>query len=186
DDVRVPVANLVGEENKGWTYAKYLLQHERTGIAGIGFSAEALRHLKTIASAERKNGRPLLEDPYFATRIAEIEIELAALKTTNLRALAAGQDGSAGLMSSMLKIRGTEIRQAIDDLTREALGPYAAPFVFEALEPGANEGGTGPDYANPVAATYFNHRKFSIFGGSNEIQRNIIAKGIMAARMGGG
>lgn len=180
DNVKVPVENLVGEENKGWTYAKYLLTHERTNIAGVGFSNAGLANLKRIAKAQKKRGRPLIEDPFFAARIAEIEIDLEAMKTTNLRVLAAAASGAApGPESSMLKIKGTLIRQAINDLTRRAIGPYAMPFVSEALEEGYNEEPVGPDYAAPVAAQYFNNRKLSIFGGSNEIQRSIITKTIM-------
>jgi alkylation response protein AidB-like acyl-CoA dehydrogenase len=176
-DVKVPVENLVGEENMGWTYAKYLLTHERTGTAGIGFSNAALEHLKTIASTQMKSGRPLKQDPYFAARMAKAEIDLEAMKTTNLRVLAQADSGAApGPESSMLKIKGTVIRQEINDLARRALGPYALPFVSEALDEGYNESPIGPDYANPIAADYFNNRKLSIFAGSNEIQRGIISK----------
>jgi len=180
DDVRVPVANRVGEENKGWTYAKYLLTYERTNIAGVGASAAALDHLKDIARHQKKSGRPLIDDPYFAARLAQVEIDLDAMRTTDMRVLASVAGGGApGAESSMLKIKGTVIRQEINDLTRRALGPYAAPFVSEALEDGYNEPPIGPDYANPVASSYFNNRKLSIFGGSNEIQKNIISKMIL-------
>lgn len=180
DSVRVPVGNLVGEENKGWTYAKYLLTHERTNIAGVGFSNTALAHLKTIARDQKSAGRPLDDDPYFAARMARVEIELEAMKTTNLRVLAAAARGDApGPESSMLKIKGTIIRQEINDLTRRALGPQAMPFVSEALDQGYNEEPIGPDYAAPIAREYFNNRKLSIFGGSNEIQKNIISKAIL-------
>ncbi len=180
DSVKVPVGNLVGEENKGWTYAKYLLTHERTNIAGVGFSNTALAHLKTIARDQKSAGRPLDDDPYFAARMARVEIELEAMKTTNLRVLAAAARGDApGPESSMLKIKGTIIRQEINDLTRRALGPRAMPFVSEALDQGYNEEPIGPDYAAPIAREYFNNRKLSIFGGSNEIQKNIISKAIL-------
>lgn len=180
DDVKVPVENLVGEENRGWTYAKYLLTHERTGIAGVGFSNAGLAHLKTIAKHQKKRGKPLMDDPYFAARLAEIEIDLSAMATTNLRVCAAADAGGApGPESSMIKIKGTVIRQAINDLTRRALGPHAIPFVSEALEEGYNEKPIGPDYAAPIAAEYFNNRKLSIFGGSNEIQKSIITKAIL-------
>jgi alkylation response protein AidB-like acyl-CoA dehydrogenase len=179
-DVRVPVANLVGTEGLGWTYAKYLLTYERTNIAGIGGSFAALDWLEDIARRERKNGRPLAEDPYFAARLAKVRIDLENMETTNLRVIAAAARGGApGAESSMLKIRGTEIRQEITSLTRRALGPYAQPFVPEALEAGYNGEPIGPDYAAPVAPEYFNNRKLTIFGGSNEIQRNIIAKAIL-------
>lgn len=180
-DVKVPVENLVGEENKGWTYAKYLLTYERAGLAGVGASMAALEHLREIARTQRKGGKPLSEDPLFAARIARVEIELENMKTTNLRTLAAsGSGGSAPLeMSAMLKIRGTEIRQEISSLTRRALGPYAQPFVSEALDEDFNGEPVGPDYAAPVAVDYFNNRKLSIFGGSNEVQREIITKSIL-------
>ncbi len=177
DDVRVPVENLVGEENRGWTYAKYLLQYERTGIAGVGFSLDALANLKRIARLQTSGGRPLAEDPLFAARMARAEIDLTAMRVTNLRLVCeADKGGGPGVESSMLKLKGTQIRQELYDLTRRALGPYALPLVPEALEEGANVEPIGPDYAGPVASQYFNHRKLSIYGGSNEIQRNIIAK----------
>ena len=179
-DVRVPAANLVGEENKGWTYAKYLLTYERTNIAGVGGSMAAFDWLRHVAGAQKKAGKPLAADPYFAARLAKLEIDLENMKTTNLRVLAAAAHGGApGAESSMLKIRGTEIRQEITALTRRALGPYAQPFVSEALDEGYNGLPVGPDYAAPVSADYFNNRKLSIFGGSNEIQREIITKAIL-------
>jgi alkylation response protein AidB-like acyl-CoA dehydrogenase len=180
DDVKVPVANLIGEENKGWTYAKYLLTHERTNIANVGANKVSLAHLKSIGERQKHRGRPLLDDPIFAARLAEIEMDLDAMATTNLRLLSAPDSvANAGPMSSMLKIKGTEIRQAINDLTRRALGPYAMPFVSEALEMGYNQEPIGPDYAAPVSQEYFNNRKITIYGGSNEIQRGIISKMMM-------
>jgi len=177
DNVKVPVGNLVGEENKGWTYAKYLLTHERTGTANIGNSNAALDKLKKIAAEQKKGGKPLLEDPFFAARVAKVEMELNALKTTNLRILAQADAGAAaGPESSMLKVKGTIVRLEINDLARRALGPYALPFSSEALEEGYNEEPIGPDYANPIAAKYFNNRKMPIFAGSNEVQRGIISK----------
>jgi alkylation response protein AidB-like acyl-CoA dehydrogenase len=179
-DVKVPVENLVGEENKGWTYAKYLLTHERTNIAGVGFSQAGLDTVKRIARAERANGRPLIENPHFAARLARVEIDLMAMATSNMRIISKAAAGQApGVESSMLKVKGTIIRQEINDLARRAVGPYAMPFASEAVE-GDNDP-IGPDYAGPVAAAYFNNRKLSIFGGSNEIQRGIIAK----VKMGG-
>ncbi|WP_170444348.1 acyl-CoA dehydrogenase family protein [Ruegeria arenilitoris] len=180
DDVRVPVENLVGEENKGWTYAKYLLTHERTNIAGVGFSQAGLDMVKRIARIETANGRPLIENPHFAARLARVEIDLMAMATTNMRIISQASAGQApGVESSMLKVKGTIIRQEINDLARRAVGPYAMPFASEAVA-GDNDP-IGPDYAAPVAAQYFNNRKLSIFGGSNEIQRGIIAK----VKMGG-
>ena len=179
-DVRVPVANLVGEENRGWTYAKYLLTYERTGMASVGASTAALRWLRTIAATARRSGKPLLDDPLFAARLARAEIELGNLSTTALRVVAAVAGGGApGAESSMLKIKGTELRQEISALTRRALGPNALPFMPEALEEGFNGEEIGPEGAAAVTPQYFNLRKLSIFGGSNEIQKNIISKMIL-------
>ena len=179
-DVRVPAANLVGEENKGWTYAKYLLTYERTNIAGVGFSVAAFNRLRKIAAKQRRNGRPLADDPSFAARMARVEIDLENMKTTNLRVIAAVAGGGVpGAESSMLKIRGTEIRQEISSLTRRAMGPYAQPFIEEASHDGYQGAPVGPDEAASTASQYFNNRKLSIFGGSNEIQKNIISKMIL-------
>ncbi len=179
-DVEVPVANLVGEENQGWTYAKYLLTYERTNIAGVGFSIASFERLKEVAQEQKKGGRALADDPLFAARMARVEIDLANMQTTNLRVLAAVAGGGVpGAESSMLKIKGTEIRQEITSLTRRAYGSYAAPYIPEALEAGWNGEPVGPDDAATAAPSYFNNRKLSIFGGSNEIQKNIISKAIL-------
>ena len=179
-DVKVPVENLVGEENKGWTYAKYLLTYERTGIAGVGFCIAALAKLKVIAAKVMKNGKPLDQDPLFAARMAQVEIDLENMKTTNLRVIASVAGGGVpGAESSMLKIRGTEIRQEILSLMRRAVGPYALPFIEEAQYEGYADEPVGPKEAATAAANYFNYRKLSIFGGSNEIQKNIISKMIL-------
>ncbi len=180
EDVRVPRANLVGEENKGWTCAKFLLGHERTGIAAVGRSKKQLAKLKEIAGSELSGGRPLAEEPRFAERIAAIEIDLLALESVVLNTLAEEARGNPpGPASSLLKIKGTEIQQGLTELLFEAIGPYAAPYVPEAFEPGWNEAPIGPDYAMQLAPTYFNWRKASIYGGSNEIQKNIIAKMVL-------
>jgi alkylation response protein AidB-like acyl-CoA dehydrogenase len=179
-DVRVPAQNLVGEENHGWTCAKYLLTYERTNIAGVGMSVAALARLKQIAAQQMRNGRPLSEDPSFAARLARVEIDLENMKTTNLRMIAAVAGGGVpGAESSMLKIRGTEIRQEISSLARRAMGIHARPFIAEALDGGYEGPQAGPDFAAAAAAQYFNNRKLSIFGGSNEIQKNIISKMIL-------
>ena len=180
EDVPVPVENLVGEENKGWTYAKFLLGHERANIAGIGTSKRELARLKRIAASERKRGRPLSEDPFFAARVAQVEIDLMALEITNLRVLSAEAERRApGPEASLLKIKGTEIQQALSELMFQAVGPYALPFRIEALEGGFTGEPVGPAYAAPLAATYCNMRKASIYGGSNEIQKNIITQMIL-------
>ena len=179
-DVRVPAENLVGEENKGWTYAKFLLTYERTGIAGVGFSVAALEKLKVIAAKVQRNGKPLNQDAQFAARMAQVEIDLENMKTTNLRVIAAVAGGGVpGAESSMLKIRGTEIRQEILSLIRRAMGPYALPYIEEAQFAEYADAPIGPPEAATAAAAYFNYRKLSIFGGSNEIQRNIISKMIL-------
>jgi alkylation response protein AidB-like acyl-CoA dehydrogenase len=180
ENVKVPVENRVGEENKGWTYAKFLLGHERTNIAGVGASKRELRRLKNIARQEIKNGKPLIEDPLFAAKIAQVEIDLMALEITNLRALSAEAEKRApGPEASVLKIKGTEIQQALTELMMYAVGPYALPFGRESSEEGDLKSVAGPAYAAPLAATYCNFRKVSIYGGSNEIQRNIISQMIL-------
>ncbi len=170
-DVRVPASNLVGEENQGWTIAKYLLTHERTGIAGVGASTQALAELKSLAKKLKRRGKPLSDDAIFMAMVAETEIDLEAMRITNLRMLSGG--GAMGTVSSMLKIKGTVIRQAINDLARRALGPAASPFPSEDV---LGNLAVAPPEAAMHAADYFNNRKLSIFGGSNEIQRNIITK----------
>ncbi|OFZ87729.1 MAG: pimeloyl-CoA dehydrogenase large subunit [Betaproteobacteria bacterium RBG_16_64_18] len=178
EDVQVPVRNLVGEEGKGWTYAKYLLGHERTNIAGVGASKRELAALKEVAQREFRDGRPLAEDPIFAARIAQVEIELMALEMTVMRVLSARSE-APGPEASILKIRGTEIQQTLTELMMEALGPYALPFDPEAMELECAGERVGPDYAGPLAAHYFGYRKVTIYGGSNEIQRNIIAQMVL-------
>lgn len=177
DDVQVPAENLIGEENKGWTYAKFLLVHERSGIAGVARSKKAVERLKAIAAAELCDGVPLIQTDAFASKIAALEIDLAALEYTELRTLAQeAKGGHAGPQSSILKIKGSEIQQRITELAVEAVGYYAYPYdrAF-----GDNEFAPGPDYAIGAAGQYFNMRKASIYGGSNEIQHNIIAKAVL-------
>ncbi|HLJ64752.1 MAG TPA: acyl-CoA dehydrogenase family protein, partial [Stellaceae bacterium] len=177
DNVRVPVENLVGEENKGWNYAKFLLGNERTGIARVGASKRELKRLKDIASTEPGDHGPLIASPRFRDKIAALEIELMALEITDLRMIAALRDGRApGAEASILKIRGSEIQQRLTELMMEAVGPYALPFQPETLADGWNGEPLGPDYAAALAPRYFNYRKTSIYGGSNEIQKNIVAK----------
>ncbi|MFK0089664.1 acyl-CoA dehydrogenase family protein [Pseudomonas sp. NPDC090755] len=179
DNVRVPVENLVGEENQGWTCAKYLLTHERTSIGGIAQNKAMLTHLKQVASREVRNGKPLIEDPLFRAQVAEVEMQLMAADMSNLRTLAAARDGGVpGAESSILKIKGTELRQAIAYLTSKAVGPYALPFLEDELGYG-DEALLYTDYSTAATYQYLNTRKASIYGGSNEIQKNIIAKMIL-------
>ncbi len=179
EDVIVPVDQRIYEENKGWTCAKFLLAHERTGIAGVAASKRGVERVKDIARAELDEGQPLLANPFFKRKVAELEIDLAALEYTELRTLAGESSGKGpGPESSLLKIKGTEIQQRLTELTLEAVGHYAAPY-FRGFGDSDNEHPIGPDYAHRVAPTYFNMRKTSIYGGSNEIQRNIIAKMVL-------
>jgi pimeloyl-CoA dehydrogenase large subunit len=181
-DVRVPAQNLVGEENKGWDYAKFLLGHERINIARVGMSKQRIARIRELAAKEFSRGRPLLEDPRFREKLASVEIELKALEMTQLRVVAAdakhGNAGKPDPASSYLKIKGSEIQQATAHLLMEVMGPHAMPYQHEAEE-GSNEPPIEPAYAASAAPTYFNFRKVSIYGGSNEIQKNIIAKAVL-------
>ncbi len=181
DEVKVPVDNLVGEENKGWDYAKFLLSNERVGIARIGTSKARLRRLRELAAIAGPDGRRAIDQPRFRDRLIETEIALKALEITQLRVLsdeAAGKfKGRPNPASSVLKIRGSELQQATSELLLDLVGPYALPV--QPSQDGGNEPPVGPDWADAVAPLYFNLRKVSIYGGSNEIQRNIIAKAIL-------
>ena len=171
DDVQVPVENLVHEENKGWTVAKYLLGHERMGSGNVGASRRELAALRQLATREQKHGRPLMQDPRFRDRLTRVEVELAALELTSMRFLdrmrRTGQPPGADV--SMLKIRGTEVQQMITELMMQAVGPLAQPFAA------VDDGAVDP-LASRLTPRYCNMRKTSIYAGSNEIQRNIIAK----------
>jgi len=180
DRVEVPAANLVGEENKGWTYAKYLLGHERATIAGIGMCKQLLMRAKEIAGRDMHRGRPLLEDFRFRTRLARLEIELIAHEWSLLRLISAGQGGrDLGPQASVLKIRGSEIQADLAELLMDGAGPEALPYLAEVLEPGYD--GRVPEFghATPLSGQYFELRKLAIYGGSNEIQKNIIAKTVL-------
>ena len=181
DNVKVPVDQRIHEENKGWTCAKFLLAHERAGIAGVARSKRNVEKLKAIAKAELSDeGRPLIEDEDFCRKVAELEIDLSALEMTELRVLARESAGKGpGPESSLLKIKGTEIQQRLTELTLEAVGNYGQPYYRGFPKDGANAFPIGPDYAHHAAPVYFNWRKASIYGGSNEIQRNIIAKMVL-------
>ena len=179
DNVRVPVANRVYEENKGWTCAKFLLAHERVGIAGVASSKRGVEKLKAVAATEMEGERSLLANPFFRRKVAELEIDLAALEYTELRTLAAMAGGkNPGPESSVLKIKGSEIQQRLTELTLEMAGHYGAPY-FRGFGAGDNEHPIGQEWANRAAPTYFNARKTTIYGGSNEIQRNVIAKMVL-------
>ena len=180
ENVRVPVANRIGQEGKGWTYAKFLLGHERTGIASVGRSKWQLQRLKKVAAEEEEDGRPLIENESFAMQIAQVEADLRALEAVVLRAVSSESAGNGpGPEASILKINGTLIQQKLTELLYKAVGNYAHPFIAESMEEGWNEDRIGPDYAQPFAPTYFNWRKASIYGGSNEIQKNIISKAVL-------
>jgi pimeloyl-CoA dehydrogenase large subunit len=180
DDVEVPAENLVGEENKGWDYAKFLLGNERTGIARVGASKAKIIRIKQLASLEFAGEVPLIETARFQEKLAAVEVELKALEMTQLRVvsderkLAKGRQNPA---SSILKLKGSVIQQQLTELLMEVVGPYVMPYQRDF--DGNNEPAIGPDYASEAAPMYFNYRKVSIYGGSNEIQRNIIAKAIL-------
>ena len=179
EDVRVPVANRIGEENKGWTYAKFLLSHERFLGADVPRSKRMLERLKLIAADQQSGGRALIENLRFRDRIASAEIELMALEYTTLRYIAAANAGAEpGTEVSLLKLRGSEVQQGITELLFEAVGHYAFPHTTGELE-GRNEPPIGPDYAAPLSPQYFNERKISIYAGSNEIQKNIMTKFVL-------
>lgn len=177
DNVEVPVENLVGEENKGWTYAKYLLAHERTNIADVNRAKRELERLKRIAQAEG-----VYEDARFRDQIALLEVDIVALEMMVLRVLSAERSGKQALdVAALLKIRGSEIQQRYTELMMLAAGPFALPFVFEAMEAGWQGDHVGAAHCAPLASHYFNYRKTTIYGGSNEVQRNIIAQQLLAA-----
>jgi hypothetical protein len=187
DNVEVPAENRVGEENKGWNYAKYLLAHERTNIADVNRATRELERLKRIAKAEG-----VWTDQRFRDQIALLEVDVVALEMMVLRVLSAEKSGKQSLdIAGLLKIRGSEIQQRYAELMMLAAGPYSLPFVFDAMEADWQgdqvEGGAmglsefpGGNLANaPLASTYFNMRKTTIYGGSNEVQRNIVAQTVL-------
>jgi alkylation response protein AidB-like acyl-CoA dehydrogenase len=182
DDVKIPLENLVGQENRGWDCAKFLLGNERFGQARVGASRERIRRLKAIASTESMDGgQPLMQDPDFARKVTEIEIELKALEMTVMRVIATEskrKDKKPDPATSVLKIKGTEIQQMCSELLMKAAGPYAWVDGDPEAE-GSNDIDVAPDWAFGLAGVYFNWRKQSIYGGSNEIQRNIMAKAFL-------
>ncbi|MGO4664805.1 acyl-CoA dehydrogenase family protein [Bosea sp. 2RAB26] len=181
DDVRVPVENLVGEENRGWDYAKFLLANERVGIARIGLSKERLARIKRLAKEMPAGDGVLWDDADFRERFALVEIELKALEITQMRVVAAQgrrDPNKPDPASSILKIKGSQLQQATTELLLEVAGPFAlaAPLRTGDL---TNDWPFEHDWADAAAASYFNNRKVSIYGGSNEIQKNIIAKAVL-------
>ena len=179
-DVRVPVEQRIGEENEGWTIAKHILGNERFGTAEVSRSVASLERLKQIAAIERQDGHPLIENEDFGASIAQTEIELLALEATEKRFLfGPGGPDAMGPEASLLKIRGTVIQQRVAELTMEAMAYYAHPSVPEQLEPGYNDELVGAWEAGYVSRSYFALRATSIYSGSNEIQKNIIAKAVL-------
>lgn len=180
-DVRVPVANRIGEENMGWTYAKFLLGNERTGIAGVGKSKRKIEKITAAARIERGNGQGALwDDADFRGRVTAVSSRLAALENTNLRMLAQEAAGKpVGPEASILKIMGTEIEQGLNELMLEALGNYAQPYESDSLHVDVNEDVIGPDHGRGVLTEHLLRRAASIYGGTNEVQRDIIAKHVL-------
>ncbi len=175
DDVRVPESQLVGQENDGWTVAKFLLGNERSGIARIGLTRGRLERARRVATQARASGRKLIEDQRFRERLAEAEIELQALELTQLRAITGpfGAPATAAI-SSILKLKGTELQQLAADLLMEAAGPWSQSYRWTGRDDGEDA-----DWAPGIQPTYFFARAASIYGGSNEVQRNIIGKSIL-------
>ena len=179
DNVKVPAENLIGEEGAGWNIAKFLLAHERTGIGGIPALKREIRRLREITSELPLGEGFLKDDDLFMDKLNKLEIDLLAAEYSELRTLAAmSKGGHPGPESSILKIKGTDLQQGLSDLFVEALGYYAHPFMSED-DLISNEGRIGPDFAANVMPHYLNYRKVSIYGGSNEIQRNVIAKAVL-------
>lgn len=175
DNVLVPAENLVGEENKGWHYAKHLLAHERTNIADVNRAKRELERLKRIARSEG-----VYEDTRFRDEIAKLEVDVVALEMLVLRVLAAETAGKQSLdIAGLLKIRGSEIQQRYSELMMLAAGPYALPLIREAMEAGWQGDAVGALWCAPLASTYFNMRKTTIYGGSNEVQRNIVSQVVL-------
>ncbi|RRH91564.1 pimeloyl-CoA dehydrogenase large subunit [Variovorax beijingensis] len=176
DNVEVPAENLIGEENKGWTYAKHLLSHERTNIADVNRAKRELERLKRIAKSEG-----VYDDQRFRDEIAKLEVDIVALEMMVLRVLSAATSGKNSLdVAGLLKIRGSEIQQRYSELMMLAGGAYSLPLIREAMEAGwqGNFPGGNPALA-PLASTFFNMRKTTIYGGSNEVQRNIVAQTVL-------
>ena len=179
-DVRVPVSNRIGEEGKGWTYAKFLLGKERTGIAGVAKSKSKLQRLKNIARQERSGETALIQDPDFSAKMTELEIRLTALEYSQLRLLSEEEAGqSTGAKASFLKIRGTEIEQALNEMMVDAMGWYGMPYELDTLRADSNAESAVPDYGVGLMTEHLLRRAATIYGGTNEVQRNIISKAVL-------
>ena len=177
DNVVVPAENLIGEENKGWTYAKFLLSHERTGIADVNRAKRELERVKRIAKAEG-----VWDDARFRDQVASLEVDIVALEMMVLRVLSAEKSGRNSLdVAGLLKIRGSEIQQRYAELMMLAAGPMSLPFQHEAMEAGWQGDFAGAGLCAPLAGTYFNMRKTTIYGGSNEVQRNIVSQTVLGS-----
>ncbi len=179
DNVEVPVDNRIGEENKGWTYAKYLLGNERALIAQIAQSTKLVKRIKDVGARELVDGSGLIDEADFRAKLAAIEIELEALRVTNQRVLYEAKTGSAGNGGAILKSKGTFISQALSELLLEAVGYYSSPWVLEQLETGWNQPPIGPSYAKNAMPLYARQRANTIEGGTEEIQKNVIAKQVL-------
>ncbi len=179
DDVEVAVDNRIGEENKGWTYAKYLLGNERALIAQIAQSTKLVKRIKEVGTKELSNGQGIIDDRDFRSKLAAIEVELEALRVTNQRVLFEAKSGSAGNGGAILKSKGTFVSQALSELLLEAVGYYSSPWVMEALETGWNQPPIGPGYAKNAMPLYARQRANTIEGGTEEIQKNVIAKQVL-------
>ncbi len=178
-DVKVPVENRVGEENKGWTYAKYLLEFERGGQAFGPRLRKAFRHLKELAHTQMEGGEPLSQDPKWREKVAALEMEIDAVEMNEMMfysSMKAGQN--PGTQASIVKMRGTEVGQKVTELAVEAVGWYGAPFT-ELRNYDSNIVPVGGEYVDDVAPRYFNQRKTTIYGGSSEVQRNVLAKAML-------
>jgi alkylation response protein AidB-like acyl-CoA dehydrogenase len=180
DDVKVPVKMRIGEENKGWDYAKFLLGNERTGIARLGKSKERVKFAKEAAHDMRAGGRPLIEDMGFRRRIAQLETELKSLEITQLRVLSASKaSGQQDPLSAVLKLKGTELLQATSELVMDTGGPLSMPDWAQELAALSNEPEVGPVWATEATRSYLMLRAASIYGGTNEIMKNIVSKAVL-------
>jgi alkylation response protein AidB-like acyl-CoA dehydrogenase len=182
DDVKVPVDMRIGPENKGWDVAKFLLGNERTGIARVGRSKERVKTAKEKAKEVMSNGRPLIEDPVFRQRVAQFEVDIKALDITQLRVVSAhdkARDGKPDPLTSVLKIKGTELLQSTTEMVMDVGGPLSMPDWAQELAALSNEPELGPAWATETTRSYLMLRAASIYGGTNEIMKNIVSKAVL-------